>query len=79
MKKLWVRLGVSLNLTEEEVGSLLGDDCVVMKDREKIIRNIISENRFEIDGECYAPEASVKDFNCEYDTEFYECDYDLFW
>ena len=79
MKVLWVRMGVSLNLTDEEVEKLLGDNQVDMKEREKIITSAVNQGRFEVDGECYAPRDSIADFNDANDTDYEEYDYEFFW
>lgn len=77
MRKLWVRLGAYLGLTEEEEEKLLADDGVGYSEREKIINKIISDGRFEVSGETYSPQESIADFNDEYDTDYEECDYEF--
>lgn len=79
MKNLWVRLGVTLSLTDEEVEKLIGDNQVSMKEREQIIVKAVTEARFCLDGETYAPQEAISDFNEEYDTSYEENDYELFW
>ena len=76
MKKLWVRLGAYLELTDEEEKRLLSDD-IDIAECEKIVRNIIAELRFLVDGECYAPQSSIADFNDEYGTNYEELDYEF--
>ncbi len=64
-RTLWMRLGVTLRITEAEEAVLFGDDeC---KAREAIAR-IVAENRFMPDGESYVPSEAVEDFNQRYGT-----------
>lgn len=79
MKNLWVRLGVSLSLTDDEVEKLIGDDQVPIREREKILLKVIGEGRFSLDGETYVPQESVSDFNEEYNASYEENDYELCW
>ena len=79
MKNLWVRLGVTLSLLDDELEKLIGNNQSTMAEREKIVYRAISEGRFCLDGETYAPSESVRDLNDEYDTSFEENDYELYW
>jgi hypothetical protein len=79
MKKLWARLGVTMSLTDDEVNALIGDDQASMRDREKILIQVIGDGRFSLDGETYVPQEAVEDFNEEYNAFYEENDYELCW
>lgn len=60
MKKLWMRAGITLTLTDEEVEAILGGN-----DRsagEKAIEAALRDGRFSFDGESYIPQPTVEDF-----------------
>lgn len=62
---IWMRLGITLSGTEEEIESLFNDD-----DRSyEVLTKILQERRFEITGDSYIPEPSVEGYNDEYGTE----------
>lgn len=67
MKDLWLRAGVTLQITEEEEEILFSDDFT--KGAETF-KKIISEGRFRVDGESYVPEDAVQDFNEKYNTAY---------
>ena len=67
MKNVWMRLGIMLNLTEEEVALVLGDDEDVS---ELTIRKVIEERRFISDGDSYIPANIIEDFNRENGTSY---------
>lgn len=69
-KKIWMRMGVTIDCTDEEADALLsGKDGA-----EKIIRNIVADGRFKLDGETYIPETCVEDFNQAYGSDYPEDD-----
>ena len=71
--KLWCRIGATLYLNESEADILLGDDDIKAKD---LLKRMIYDNRFRLDGESYVPESSVAVFNEEYRKEYTVDDYD---
>ena len=71
--KLWCRIGATLYLNESEADILLGDDDIKAKD---LLKQLIYDNRFRLDGESYVPEFSVAAFNEEYNKEYAVDDYD---
>ena len=75
MKKLWVRLGATLDLTDEECEAILGDEFDAGR-MAQIMKSVVKEGRFELDGETYVPGQSVALFNDQYDTDFMEVDAD---
>lgn len=72
-KEIWVRLGCSLSLTNEEIEKALSGDSDQLRD---IITTAIAEQRFRLDGESYIPESCVEDFNEEHGTSYPVEDYE---
>ena len=69
-KKIWMRMGVTIDCADEEADTLLsGKDGA-----EKIIRNIVADGRFKLDGETYIPAPCVEDFNRAYGSKYPEDD-----
>lgn len=68
---IWMRLGISLRGSEEEIESLFNDDD---KSYETLTK-ILQERRFEIIGDSYIPETEVEEYNKEYNTEHEVGDY----
>lgn len=64
MKKLWMRAGVSLMLTDEELNEILGD-CEGSKGEEAIV-TVLREGRFAFDGDSYIPQVTVEEFTERY-------------
>lgn len=70
-KKLWMRLGVMLNITDEEAAVIFGEDESLATDT---LREIIDTARIRAEGDCYIPMDSVEDYNKTYGTNFETCD-----
>ena len=70
-KKLWMRLGVMLNITDEEAAVIFGEDERLATET---LREIIDAGRVRAEGDCYIPMDSVEDFNKTYGTNFETCD-----
>lgn len=68
MRKLWLRLGVSIQITEAEEKIILDSDCEIAE----VIRTIIAEGRFALDGDSYIPDESIEEFNETYGTDYDE-------
>ena len=66
-RRLWMRLGVSLRITEAEEAVIFGKDGAKA---EELLRCIIAEGRFEPDGDTYIPEVTVEEYNRKYGTEY---------
>lgn len=64
MKKLWMRAGVSLMLTDEEIDEILGS-CEGSAGQEAVVR-ALREGRFTFDGDSYIPRSTVKEFTEKY-------------
>lgn len=69
-KNLWMRLGVTLHITDEEAQILMSDDS---KGTETL-RNILNEKRYEIDGDSYIPDCEVVRYNKTNGTDFLDGD-----
>ena len=73
--KLWCRIGATLYVDDKEADILLGDGSDDTKAKE-LLKQIIYDNRFRLDGESYVPESSVAAFNEEYGKDYAVDDYD---
>ena len=67
-----MRAGITLHVTEEEVAELLKSE-----NYNDVLRKIISEGRFEFDGDSYIPSISVELYNKENGTNYEEDDYEF--
>lgn len=72
MKKLWMRLGVTILATEEEIDKLLADvtDEWNAEKSKKVLLNILKEGRFAVDGNTYVPGTVIDSYNEENGTQF---------
>lgn len=68
---IWMRLGISLRGSEEEIESLFNDD----EKSYETLTKILQERRFEIIGDSYIPETEVEEYNKTYNTEHEVGDY----
>ncbi len=75
MNELWMRVGMTFRLTDEEVEAILNpaDGEASMG---AIIRKAFAEGRFALDGETYIPEGVVEEYNALHGTAYEACDYD---
>lgn len=67
MNKIWMRAGVTLKATVEEIETLLSDRYDAAQDT---LCKILSEGRFSFDGNSYIPETAVQDYNEKYGAGF---------
>lgn len=68
MKKLWMRAGITMTLTDEEVEAILsGDDCSA---GQGAVEAALREGRFAFDGESYIPQSTVEMFIKEHDLSY---------
>jgi len=74
LRRLWLRLGVSLRITSAEEKVLLGDDREAAA---KALRRILTEGRFAPDGDSYIPEPTVTAYNSEHGTGYEPGDYEF--
>lgn len=56
-KKLWGRIGMSVDITERELDYLQSGGPMA----EALLRNLVEKRRFRLDGETYFPKASGDD------------------
>ncbi len=66
-KKLWMRMGVVMMLSDEDEKAIFSSDEEAIY---QAILKVIDEGRYLVDGEAYIPETAVHDFNAEYGTEY---------
>lgn len=71
MKKIWMRLGVSIDMSEREEEKIFGEDRDAAAEA---VRKIVADGRFLLDGDSYIPETSVEDFNKRYGTRHNEAE-----
>lgn len=71
LRSIWMRLGVTLYGTAEEIGQLLSE-----QDDEALVR-ILDEQRYEMDGDSYIPDCSVEEYNDTYGTDYETGDYEF--
>ena len=72
MKHIWMRAGVTLHLSEEEVELIINSfDRVITSN---VVSNALVEGRFRFDGESYIPGECVEGYNGENGTDFEEAD-----
>ena len=72
MRNLWMRVGMTLEITEEEEKILFSEDW---QGGAETIRKIFADGRASLDGDTYSPGDSVADFNEAYGTEYEEDDW----
>ena len=70
LKEIWMRLGVTLHLTDDEVNAILswGDESG------NAVKNVIAAGRFDVNGDSYIPADCVEDFDDENGTSFHTGD-----
>ena len=71
--KIWMRVGATLYLNEKEAELLLNGDNNEAKD---LLKRMIYDNRFRLDGETYIPESSIEEFNEMYDKHYQPDEYE---
>ena len=64
--KIWMRLGISLSVTENEAKALLsgGDEST------DLLRELIADGRFKPDGDSYIPQECVQQYSREHGMDF---------
>jgi hypothetical protein len=68
---IWMRLGITIRGSEEEMESLFNED----KKSYETLTKILQERRFEINGDSYIPETKVEEYNKVYNTQHEVGDY----
>ena len=81
MRELWLCVGMTISMTEQEEELLLGDIAELWTStytsKEAVLRKILAEGRARLDGETYIPESSIADYNVDHDTYYVELDREL--
>lgn len=70
MKNLWVRVGMTIHLTDAEAERILGGDDGGAAALRTAVLTALAENRAFPDGESYVPECEVEAFNRVYKTSY---------
>lgn len=68
---LWMRLGITLTGSKEEIENVLQGD-------EDTLARLLQEYKFNIDGESYIPESCIEEYNKENNTDFPERDINFY-
>lgn len=66
-RSVWMRLGVMLHGTEEELGAVMNGDY-------DTFHKLVSEGSFSVDGDSYIPECCVIEYNEKYGTNHEICE-----
>lgn len=74
MKKIWIRAGMTLSISDEEARAVLTGDESSAGD---VVKKIIAEGRFAFDGESYIPQVCVAEYNRDNGTSFEERDVEI--
>lgn len=64
-RTIWMRLGVTLKGTKEEIETLFSDDYEASRNA---LMKILTESRYNFDGDSYIPEPCVEEYNETYGT-----------
>lgn len=73
-RKLWMRLGVTLSITDGEADAIMGDNKDASVDT---LLGVIRAGRFEPNGESYIPGESIESYNRVHGTEYDDTDVDF--
>lgn len=78
-QKLWMRAGVSMTLTAEEVDAILSTE-EIDAGTQAVVETALREGRFMFDGNSYIPMETIEDYNDDNGTNFAlgEPEFDLF-
>ena len=72
--KLWCRIGATLYIDDIEADILFGKD----RDKAKqLLKQLIYDSKFRLDGESYVPEPCVQEFNEKYGKDYEVGDYEV--
>ena len=71
-RRIWMRLGVMLEVSDDEVNVLLGDDDAAARD---LLRKIVAGGRLRPEGDSYIPAESIEDYNETYGTAHECCEF----
>ena len=75
MKTVWARLGVSINLTDEEYKKF---HCASNSENDyefaKLLAEKVKNRDYKIDGECYVPECCMETSDLLYENSYFSSD-----
>lgn len=73
-RSIWMRLGITLTGTKEEIEALFDDDCDTSKNA---LMKMLTDGNYNFDGDSYIPETCVEDYNDTYKTNHEVGDYEF--
>ena len=73
-RNLWIRLGIMLEVSEEEGQILLGEN---KQKAEELLKQLIILKHFHAEGESYIPADCIGEYNQKYGTDFEAADREL--
>ena len=73
-KTIWMRVGVNLKPTADELKKLLVQD----EESNNVLKNVLKEGRFDFEGESYIPCYSIDEYNEKCGTNHESKNYDLY-
>lgn len=65
MKNIWLRAGIVMHVTEDELEKLLSGD-------QSTANKIVSEKRFDLSGEAYIPDEVTEELGKNVETPYFE-------
>ena len=65
MKDIWLRAGIVMHVTEDELEKLLSGD-------QSTANKIVSEKRFDLSGEAYVPGKVTEELGKNVETPYFE-------
>lgn len=74
MKKIWIRAGMTLSISDEEAQVIFAGSESAAGD---VAKKVIAEGRFAFDGESYIPQVCVAEYNRGNGTSFEERDVEM--
>ena len=69
MNTLWLRVGMSFELTNEELEMILGDSWN-SDDMLDVLRKAFAEKRYRLEGDTYVPYPVIEEFNKNHGTDY---------
>lgn len=71
VNSIWMRLGVTVTGTKEDIEKVLQGDAITLA-------RLLGQKKFTIDGETYIPSSSIEGYNSQNETFFEEEDIEFF-
>lgn len=65
-KKIWMRAGVMLSMTDEEYDIIMSGS----EETDNTVRQILDRGDFEFNGDSYIPDSEMEECNKRYNTDY---------